>query len=341
MIKVGATDVFERVYMQKFRVLAGKFGEFVIYERDRGARDLGLHLTRRLSSGEERLSSALCWFQMKGLMTSTLPRNEFKKAKEVKVVLKVLHLRYWYLQPMPTYLVVYVESADTFLILNIQEYVAQRWGKSILDLKQKTATVHVPSDSLLDEQAFNLILIKTDIEEWIKALETDEESARLCRRDYDLIWHLGTADEREVEHQAVLWDWQSKLRSQFFIQERSSKTQKNWSNIREHWQFATNIFNLEDSYPYIDFYSQDDDSDDLWDEEDYYEVPMEVLKNGDMVAGVNFCDEYFEYIFGARLNELGARLFDFVATLEKIGLIEITPGQGDWLSIAPWHHRAV
>lgn len=82
MIVVGKTDAFERKYMEKFRAFASDFGEFVNYEHDRGARDIGLHLTHPLSSGKERVSTALVWFQMKGVMATTLPANEFEKLKK-------------------------------------------------------------------------------------------------------------------------------------------------------------------------------------------------------------------------------------------------------------------
>src|SRR5262245_6234683 len=94
MVLVGGTDAFERRYMAKFRALASAFGEFVSYERDRGARDIGLHLTRRLSSGKEALSSALCWFQMKGIMASSCSKEDFDQRESVGVALSVQHLRY-------------------------------------------------------------------------------------------------------------------------------------------------------------------------------------------------------------------------------------------------------
>lgn len=228
MLKVGRTDVFERKYMQAFRQFAGGFGEFVSYERDRGARDIGLHLTRKMGSGGEQLTSALCWFQMKGLMAATLPKEAFKQPGHVSISLSVEHLKFWFMQPGPTYLVVYVESVDLFLVLNIQDYVAQKWGKSIFTVKQKTMSVEVPTSSVLDKQAFELILRKSDIQEWMKAIETSEESARLCRRDYDLIWHVGTAKERGKEHRIEFWDWQSKTRGQFKIQERASDETGDW-----------------------------------------------------------------------------------------------------------------
>jgi len=44
MVVVGQNDAFERRYMEKFRSFASKFGEFVKYEHDRGAQDIGIHL---------------------------------------------------------------------------------------------------------------------------------------------------------------------------------------------------------------------------------------------------------------------------------------------------------
>lgn len=345
MIVVGKTDAFERKYMEKFRHFASQFGEFVNYEHDRGARDIGLHLTHKLQSGKERLSTALCWFQMKGVMSGTLSSANFEKEPVVKLPLQVNHLRYWYLQPMPTYLVVYIESVDKFLVLNIQKYVTEKWGKSILETDQKTIVVAVPKDSELDEQAFHLILTKSDIEEWRKVLEAEDDKIRLCRRDYDLIWHIGTASERNVEQRVVFMDWQSKTRSQFYIQERTKGSSAEWENVREHWQYRMSIFGLEEVYPYLEFYAvePDEHNDDAWwlEDDEELEVPNVTFSNGDVVSGINASWEYFEYKFGLRLNEIGNEMFEWVGNLSNIELIEITPGKQEIISIAPWHHREV
>jgi hypothetical protein len=148
-MRVGKADAFERRYVAKFRLLASDFGEFVLYERDRGARDIGLHLTRKSVSAGETVSTTLCWFQLKGLMSATLSEDDFEKADVIKLRLEISPLKYWFLQPMSTFLVVYVESVDTFLVLNIQEYVSKKWGKSILSPVQKTTTVEVPKDSIV------------------------------------------------------------------------------------------------------------------------------------------------------------------------------------------------
>lgn len=337
MITVGKTDSFERKYMEKFRSIASEFGEFINYEHDRGARDLGMHLTHKLASGKERLSSALIWFQMKGKMESTLPLMEYEKNKEVKISLDVVHLRYWYLQPMPTYLVLYIESADEFLVQNLSEYVKENWGRSILTLDQNTATVSVDKESKLDYQAFRIILQKNDVEEWRKALGNPDQDLDICYRDYDLIWHLGTAKERGVSHCLEFWDWQSKTRSQLFIYEKNNKNEK--EKLREQWQFMGNISQLEETFPYIEFFS-DEEIDDWWDEGDP-EVPDIELANGDIVSGVNAAYEYFAYECGARLNEVGFEMFEWVKYLSDVGLIEVSPGESKTISIAPWHGRSV
>jgi len=342
MITVGKTDVFERKYMEKFRAFASKFGEIVNYERDRGARDIGLHLTHKLKSGKERLSSAFLWFQMKGIMESTLSEEQLNDLSEVKISLEVPHLRYWYNQPLPTYLVLYIECSDLFLILNIQDYIEKKWSRDIFKLDQKTATVAVPKHSTLDEQAFKLILTKADIDEWKKVLGGGDEDTRICQRDYDLIWHLSSAEERNVAHRIIFWDWQSKNRSQFYIKEKGPED-KNWHTLREHWEYSMSVDDLEDAYPYIEFYSLHD-GDDIFEEEIFEEdpeVPPLNLSNGDVVFGTNCSWELFKYEMGVRLNALGLDMYSWVNKLSEIGLIEISPGKSEIISVAPWHGRLI
>jgi len=340
MIIVGKTDTFERKYMERFRAFASDFGEFVNYEHDRGARDIGLHLTHPLSSGKERVSTALVWFQMKGVMSTTLPENEFEKLEKLTISLNVNHLRYWYLQPMPTYLALYIESVDQFFILNLTKFVRDKWGRDILTLDQATATVEVPVESKLDKQAFRLILQENDIDEWKKALGNDGENVDVCYRDYDLIWHLGTAEERNVSHELEFWDWQSKTRSQLYIYEIGEGEKK---VLREHWQYMMNIHDLETSYPYIEFFAKEGNENDGWwdDDDDYNEVPDIKLSNGDVISGINAAYEYFAYVCGMKLNDIGKELFEWVLFLSEVGLIEITPGKSELISIAPWHGRAI
>lgn len=348
MFQIGKENVFERKYMGKFRNFASQFGEFVSYEHDRGARDIGLHLTKKLKSRNETLSSALCWFQMKGITAKKFSKEEFKKKSEIKIQLKVKHLRYWYIQPMPTYLILYIESADIFLILNIQKYICEMWGNDIFELKQKLATVSVKKSSVLDEQAFNLILSKCDIEAWKKVIQAEIKPIQVCRRDYNLIWHIGTAKQRKVEHKVTFKDWQSKMRGEIYFYEKNKKYDSEWVLIREHWEFGFGISKLEVSYPYLEFFDLQSDEaikEYSYEEEYGYEEEHEMtdfkLLNGDIVKGLDCSSELFEYSMGVRINEIGKAMLEWVLILVKVGLVEINPEKTEVIDIAPWHNRQI
>src|SRR5947209_2265277 len=158
MMKIGETDDFESQYMAKFRAIAAPHGVFVEYQVDRAGRDIGLHFTQRKQSGGKIVLPSLAWFQMKGIMPSTLILKEYNEAEDVSVVLEVAHLRFWYMNVQPTYLVVYVGSADQFLAIDIKEWVRQKYGDKILTLNQKTAKVKVSKKNQLDDHLFHLIM---------------------------------------------------------------------------------------------------------------------------------------------------------------------------------------
>jgi hypothetical protein len=56
-----------------------------------------LHLTEPLKSGGAKLTNCLCWFQMKGIQSATLPEKEPRKASTFKYRMKVEHLKFWFL----------------------------------------------------------------------------------------------------------------------------------------------------------------------------------------------------------------------------------------------------
>lgn len=335
---VGKTDSFERKYMEKFRSFASNYGEFVHYERDRGARDIGLHFIKPLPSRKEKVTASLCWFQMKGIMETTLSREKFDQNDEIKLHLKVEHLKFWFLQPNPTYLVIYIESKDLFLIMNIQSYIENVWSKNILLNKNKTISVSISKDSILDNQAFSLIIRNGEIEEWKKVLGGDTESIKICNRDYNLIWRIGKAEERKTSHRLIYWDWQTKTRSQWYIQEMSKGK---WIDIREHWEFMADISDLNDRYPYLELYSNQNHEEDYWEEDEEELVPSYFFEDGTKIKGTNCHSEYYEYIFGIRLNEYGKQLLEFIEILEKTKLIYIDESATDLISTAPWHNRNV
>lgn len=209
----------------------------------------------------------------------------------------------------------------------------------------------VPASSALDEQAFAILLRYADMAQWSKALDADLADVRLIRRDYNLIFAAGTAETRSVEI-GVLWTkWLSKMRHELKVAERAADFEGDvddgWDVIHEHSQHGG--IDPEDSYPYLDLFAIDDYEPDTftnrWGEEELIDDgEIIVLKNGEEVFGPNAANEYCEFVFGAHLNEYGQKLFGYVKTLVKIGLLELRDPDADertFLSIAPWHSRLV
>jgi len=81
--QIGKQDEFEGLYTEKFRGLARPFGEFIKYERDRAAIDLGLHLTER-TARFRTVSNTRVWFQLKGIQTSMFGLHDLTKARVLR-----------------------------------------------------------------------------------------------------------------------------------------------------------------------------------------------------------------------------------------------------------------
>lgn len=128
---IGVNDEFESQYTEKFRALARPHGLFVQYERDRAAIDLGVHLTRAAPKGRE-VSHTRLWFQLKGITSATLPYEEYARLAEIKLVVSLDHLKFWFASPEPTYLAVYVECVDKFFVEDVQDIVYGAWGEDFL-----------------------------------------------------------------------------------------------------------------------------------------------------------------------------------------------------------------
>ncbi|MDO8502760.1 MAG: hypothetical protein Q7S20_13035 [Gemmatimonadaceae bacterium] len=85
MTRESSQDAFERRYMAAFEALAAQHGIVVKYQRDRAARDIGLHLTKPDREGAETLTSSLVWFQMKGITAAVLTKETFASSNYVKL----------------------------------------------------------------------------------------------------------------------------------------------------------------------------------------------------------------------------------------------------------------
>ena len=148
---VGREDQFEATYREKFRDLCREHGEFIHYERDRCSLDFGLHLTE-VAGGDRRVSHTRIWFQMKGIHRETLTLEEFELGEDVKTLVKLDHLKFWFASPEPVYLVVYVESADAFFAEDVRDLVYACWGEEFLEPStfhkgQEKVTVRLSKDA--------------------------------------------------------------------------------------------------------------------------------------------------------------------------------------------------
>jgi hypothetical protein len=162
MVGMGEHDELENRYMPTFEALVSERGLVVEYRRDRAGIDTGLHLFARekktTPKGDERPywrpMASRVWFQLKGVHRSTMSAEEFANADHVCVSVGVEHLKYWFAAPEPVYLVVYVESVERFIGIDIRELVEQRWRERFYSAMREhdtdTITVHVPTDAPLD-----------------------------------------------------------------------------------------------------------------------------------------------------------------------------------------------
>lgn len=161
MVGMGEHDELQNRYMPRFETLLSSSGVVVEYKHDRAGIDTGLHLFARgqkaTKKGDElphwRPTTSRVWFQLKGTHASTMSAEEFANAEHVAVKVGVDHLKFWFAAPETVYLVVYVESVDQFIGIDVRELVDRRWGPSFYSsLRDQNGeiTVHVPTAAVMD-----------------------------------------------------------------------------------------------------------------------------------------------------------------------------------------------
>lgn len=161
--KIGQQDEFEGLYTERFRGQARPFGEFIKYERDRAAVDIGIHLTTKTNSKFRSVSNTRVWFQLKGIQESTLSLAEYDKASDVTLDLPIEDLKFWYASPEAVYLVVYIEAADHFLAEDIKIIIDSQWGEGIFNATtfkngQKYARIRISRKFILDDGLWERML---------------------------------------------------------------------------------------------------------------------------------------------------------------------------------------
>lgn len=158
---MGEHDELENRYRPKFEVLLSTSGVVVEYRRDRAGIDTGLHLFAReeklTPKGDElpywRPLASRVWFQLKGVHAATMSASEFESADHVAVKVGVDHLKFWFAAPEPVYLVVYVESVDKFVGLDVRDLVERKWRHTFyasMRDRDGQVTLHVPTAALMN-----------------------------------------------------------------------------------------------------------------------------------------------------------------------------------------------
>jgi hypothetical protein len=161
MVGMGEHDELENRYMPQFEALLSQSGVIVEYRRDRAGIDTGLHLFARghkpTKKGNERpywhVLASRIWFQLKGVHASTMSADAFKSAEHIAVSVGVEHLKFWFAAPEPVYLVVYAESVDTFIGIDVRELVEREWQETFYaSMRDRIGdvTVHVPTTAIMD-----------------------------------------------------------------------------------------------------------------------------------------------------------------------------------------------
>jgi hypothetical protein len=155
MPTVGRPDQFEQDYTTRLRAVLSAHGEFIAYDRDRAALDLGLHLYEQPVDGDAELGQVRVWFQLKGIQASTLSADDLEAVERVPVSgLPVKQIEYWFAHPEPVYLAVYLEATKTFLAEDVRDLVEREGGRPWLARcvgEQETTTLHLEQRASLDQ----------------------------------------------------------------------------------------------------------------------------------------------------------------------------------------------
>lgn len=331
-MQIGRADVLERKYMEKFRTLAANFGEFVAYERDRAARDIGLAFTRPKKSGGEVVTNVLRWFQLKGIASTTLTEAKLATSGSIKIRLELAHLKFWYLAPEPTFLVVYAEAVDRFFVTNIQRAVERKWGRSVLIETKKSATVEVPLSSPLDDTAMRQILSAGESDHWQRVFGFSASEARLAVRDAGLVLAVEQAIDSGGSALVTITEWISKMRTEVAFRVDLPNGERRI--LRDQWGFRSDI---EAMFPHFSFSPAQTE---CWFFEDGEHGDVIELSSGERVFGVECMGEHVQYHLTIELAELGIRIASAAKELEKAGVISFLEKQ-EFVSIAPWDQRDV
>lgn len=349
----GARSDFEVEYTLKFKQLVLNYGEFLQYERDQSQRDIGLHLKNKIADGS-RSGASTVFFQLKGIMGSTLSEKTLSEQGVIKQQLKVKHLRNWYRYAEPTYLCVYVECIDQFYYLNIKKWVDDNFGASIHDLSEETKTISVDftDEFKLDEAALKKMFIKGESAGWKNLVgdlridgKTDEEHEAIfvaCLWQHNLMRRIHKIGDEGRVTKVHFRDRLSKTRSEaYFFEDEAesvalfpSEDDEQDNLFHSHWGVMLTFDRFTKHYEYLNFW-QDEEAD----LSHGGELMMFHSHTGEEFQGVNYCYELGDVYMSCKLNTLGKKLVKWLERMENAGVIVPDYENPEFISIAGWHRK--
>lgn len=123
--RLNPEEVFEDRYTGAFKQRFHGRGVVVRYDRDRAARDVGVHLA---APGSLELSNVRVWFQLKGVHRETVDAATLQTMDTIPVDLSVNDVKKWYAAPEAVYIVVYLEALNEFVGEDIRDIVDRRFS---------------------------------------------------------------------------------------------------------------------------------------------------------------------------------------------------------------------
>jgi hypothetical protein len=153
--RLNPEEVFEDHYTDAFKSRFRGRGIGVAYDRDRAARDVGIHLT---APGSLELSDVRVWFQLKGIHRERYDAATLRSMASVPIVLSADDVKKWYAAPEAVYIVVYLEALDEFIGEDIRDLVDRRFSdhkgsfaSKMTGLEQQKLALRVSTSAVVDE----------------------------------------------------------------------------------------------------------------------------------------------------------------------------------------------
>jgi hypothetical protein len=267
--------------------------------------------------------------------------------------------------PEPTYLVIYIESADQFLVFNVKDWVAEQLGEAILTSTKQTHTVRVDKKNIFDDHAFRLMLRKNLVSVVRDRLcSSDDRDAQRFLAASEIVKWMNACRVAGLQTRVSVRSWITKTRTEVAFLSRKDG-EDDWRAVRQHWEFM--MPTLTETFPFLSFsggrqgrfitreiaeeydgeicvevlqgiewldndVAEEMDDEEI-DDEGWLDLGEGIANYGDVAGG-----EYVEHDLDIALNALGETWLAKLKIMEAAEILVVGDADG-WVSVAPWHAR--